>query len=919
MKKVFSIILVCVLSVIVGLSFGANVYAGNTPQTVATVNIYNAKIDSQNGNVFNLSFDISNRIGVQPNVKYSVILSTSTTTTQAVFDEHVYDEVLSLGENETIHKTITYTAPSVLSGKYDLMISSKNESGFPFALASLGKVTLVASASGVQIKNDTCYLTIQGEKGSPHYTLLQGVDVLPSETLVANCSVVNSSSSEITVTPKFTTTNRNAFGSVAPQEQSSLSSITLKAKESKIISLQIPKAINPQAYNTELVFTNSNGASVSNEVAFHYVLRGMSATIQQATFDKDEYMAGDTARVSLIVSGTADSFVGSRITTPTSLTSASVQYSIMGDSGACSVLATTVFALSKASLNVPITADCVNPKLSVNVKNNGAVIAEKDFSVATKNNNQGVIAVLENQPYIILLVVGLVVLALCIWLLRRRSTMLAVFLLVIGGGLFMFGGSAKADTIIFGNPDSPEAYATINFSKSSYATNENVIVLGDVQSITCSNLYLHIKVYLSDITSSATPPISYGTYRPVWDAYAGAYTNTEPNYPHKLLNSDPNHYVSSGQYTYVSPQTNTPGTYYVHTSNIFDELEPNGGNYRNISLPFAVTAPVGNMTISATSIVCNSETDLPNWGASSSEIITSGTADTFLSSHPNCHKTPWNFYWSPGTPQVGQWTPFTSNSGINNTTTIPIPSQGAAWVSEEIRSGYIPFAGGSNNVSAELYCYDDGLMYDNIDLVNHVAAGGTYYCIGFNAPNVPPVSLPTVSTNPVSSITSSTAISGGNITSNGGGAITASGVEWSILSNFSSLVSKTVDGATTGSWSSTMSPLASSNTYFVRAYATNSAGTAYGTPIQFSTLSSAITVTFTSTSTSITRGQSITLSWTSNVGSCTGTNFNTAGTASGSATLIPDATTTYSVNCGGQSASVTVSVKIKPKVIEPGQ
>jgi uncharacterized protein (TIGR02145 family) len=98
-----------------------------------------------------------------------------------------------------------------------------------------------------------------------------------------------------------------------------------------------------------------------------------------------------------------------------------------------------------------------------------------------------------------------------------------------------------------------------------------------------------------------------------------------------------------------------------------------------------------------------------------------------------------------------------------------------------------------------------------------------------------PVVLATLTTTAVTSITSTTAVSGGNITADGGGAITARGVCWSISTNPTITDSHTSDATGTGSFTSNLTGLSSSTTYYVRAYATNSAGTNYGSQVTFKT------------------------------------------------------------------------------------
>jgi len=88
--------------------------------------------------------------------------------------------------------------------------------------------------------------------------------------------------------------------------------------------------------------------------------------------------------------------------------------------------------------------------------------------------------------------------------------------------------------------------------------------------------------------------------------------------------------------------------------------------------------------------------------------------------------------------------------------------------------------------------------------------------------------LPTIITSQVIAISETTAIGGGNITSDGGAVVTARGACWSISQNPTVENAKTNDGTGTGSFTSNITGLVSNTTYFLRAYATNSTGTAYG-------------------------------------------------------------------------------------------
>lgn len=98
------------------------------------------------------------------------------------------------------------------------------------------------------------------------------------------------------------------------------------------------------------------------------------------------------------------------------------------------------------------------------------------------------------------------------------------------------------------------------------------------------------------------------------------------------------------------------------------------------------------------------------------------------------------------------------------------------------------------------------------------------------------MALPAVTTVAISSIAETSAISGGVITSTGGGDILSKGVCWSTSNNPTISGSKTTDGSGSSTFSSSITGLTSNTLYYVRAYCTNSAGTSYGAQLSFYSL-----------------------------------------------------------------------------------
>lgn len=103
--------------------------------------------------------------------------------------------------------------------------------------------------------------------------------------------------------------------------------------------------------------------------------------------------------------------------------------------------------------------------------------------------------------------------------------------------------------------------------------------------------------------------------------------------------------------------------------------------------------------------------------------------------------------------------------------------------------------------------------------------------------------LPTVTTSNVSNITASSATCGGNVTADGGSYVTERGICWG-TSNLPTIDgSHQAMGQGNGTFTCNMSNLEPNNVYYVRAYATNNRGTAYGEQKQFTTNSGLPTVT----------------------------------------------------------------------------
>jgi hypothetical protein len=119
-----------------------------------------------------------------------------------------------------------------------------------------------------------------------------------------------------------------------------------------------------------------------------------------------------------------------------------------------------------------------------------------------------------------------------------------------------------------------------------------------------------------------------------------------------------------------------------------------------------------------------------------------------------------------------------------------------------------------------------------------VNGGGVAYGLVLSL-QTPALALASIQTNPIYGISNNSAYSGGTIGSNGGSSITHRGVVFDLVAGPTLTSNLTSDGVGTGSYTSIMTGLAPSTTYYVRAYANNALGTAYGNELSFNTTAQA--------------------------------------------------------------------------------
>lgn len=186
--------------------------------------------------------------------------------------------------------------------------------------------------------------------------------------------------------------------------------------------------------------------------------------------------------------------------------------------------------------------------------------------------------------------------------------------------------------------------------------------------------------------------------------------------------------------------------------------------------------------------------------------------------------------------------------------------------------------------------------------------------VSFTTASMVPI-LPTIVTTTATAITPTTGVSGGNITSDGGAPVTVRGICFSTTTNPTTANTVISGGSGIGSFSSNLSGLTALTTYYIRAFATNSVGTAYGNQVSFTTTEYVIPTLTTIIASSITKTTATSGGDITSDGGATVTSrgicFNTAGNPTTANTIVSGGSGIGSFSCNlvGLSAAKTYYIR----------
>ncbi len=498
---------------------------------LATVNIYDAVILSQDGGNVNVSFTLSNREGVQPDITYGARLIRLAPSGEALSIAGTFPakDRVALRENENLKRTFMFTVPDFLpAGEYGVELWASNSSGMNLAFAPAGTITIVSGSAAV-ITED-CFIAVSGEAPAKRYALDEGVDIASDESLELTCRVSNAGHLALELSPSFITYRRN-IGSGILVEATAVPAdmVRLAPRETKTFSAIVPKASFPQAYDARMILSDQDGRQISNEIIVHYVLRGASGTIQNVLLDKDAYVAGETAIATITFSGSADAFPEARgLSEGTLFGGLGIEAVLKNTEGAwCSKPVKQSFGekdLLHKEISLPVIAECEWPIVDVRLTkiSDNAILDEISVSLVPADpvptpetqrrasSPEGFWSP-ESMAFAgIAFVLGGILMVFIVKLLRskKNGATFGILFFIIGAGWLLAAGTASADTIYTPEWGLGGLSMTYNLNKSSYVPGDTMVASVSGSYIQCTNkyravVYLYVKPNATEGYSAA--------------------------------------------------------------------------------------------------------------------------------------------------------------------------------------------------------------------------------------------------------------------------------------------------------------------------------------------------------------------------------------------------------------------------------
>ena len=842
---------------------------------VADVAVTNALIVNQEQNVFGISFEIVNRMGVQSDIAYGINLVTTGESPQLVHQEgHMVPHALQ--EGESWYTEFRYIAPEFLNGAYQIVLWSETKGGLPLAIAPLGEVELTGTGEYVWIDSASCVTENIGEEG-----------------VSTTCSAESFFREEVSLSPFAVITKDSFSGDGITAQQLTSTPLVIAPGESEI-SFEVPLPSQQGQFAAMIGLEDANGVLLSNSVPLMYSGGVPYASIRNVALDNDLYRRGDAASV--------------QITYLLPVEEALLSVSVLDANGdMCSEeIEGMRIAAADGFVVVPvaITSSCSSPEVSVQIFDTESNLLAEHTTLATQERDtEG----FSTSLIIVAVIVLLLIIVGVAYLLNKKDTnetmklsAVALFALSIGFLSLM-----------------PTQVNAGSWTKSTGVPQCHFYVNGGISATPSS-----FGIYFSTTTYDANSPI-YFHYTADNSCTSSWYSNYGSCYgcsTHATVNMRAR--INSGSYTTnVTPSyvmyrassilMSTPSSVGSHNMNFSAQMSSgyieNGKTYTiNGSVGFTVqgSLPDPTATLNASPGTINSGgSSTLSWSCTNSDsariggtgsVATSGSMSKSPSSSTTytltCYGSNGNNATDTARITVNQPAPSPTASFSASPTTVVRGSQTRLQWSSANAPSCTGWEFGTNGATS-------GTKYVTVwnNTTYGVNCGGAtasqYVAVTDPAPGVPTVTL---------TASPSTISSGGNST-----------LTWN--SSNTSTCSGSGSGFSTGNATNGSDGVSPSSTTTYSITCTGPGGSDTDTATVSVSAPASVTANLSVDDNSITRGDSTTLRWSSsNATTCSGSGsgFSTGNATNGSDGISPTSSTTYTVTCSGSGGSASDSVSV---------
>jgi hypothetical protein len=451
---------------------------------VATTNAYDVQLKDNGNGKLKVSFNIVNKLKVQSDVRYGILVNKIDSGQETEFDRKISDETLTLQENRPVAKEIEYQIPGFSSGQYDIILEIRTIQGLLLDYVNAGQINLKRVNQGLEIEGGKCILTNISKNSEGSFD--EGATFEKGDSIIAKCSVVNNSSNSFSAVPSLLIRSYSPYGEIF--KKNDFQEIQFGPNEEKSFSLPITLSDENTPNSILLEFSlYKEGAVFSNKVETYLFSRtsgNVNAWIVNARFNKNYFSLGDSANITLdwdgfILNGAGSYLELQEIPFVADLFSQDGYACINRPEQAVVSKLVKKNNISESDLVLHVTRDCPHPTFRITLLNeNNDQLAKAEYKMITENIKVGffqkmVKFMLNNKNEIVVFFIVIIISWMIFHFIRRRMLyqkyiIPSVFLFFV----LLFGITNQAIADTFYESQNAILY-NLAVDKSSYTVNES--------------------------------------------------------------------------------------------------------------------------------------------------------------------------------------------------------------------------------------------------------------------------------------------------------------------------------------------------------------------------------------------------------------------------------------------------------------